>query len=61
MARPVRDPLPTDTPWVFRRITSRTNAAGRRGRLGPGAPPRVTSLRAKSGRQPERSVGRWSR
>jgi hypothetical protein len=61
MARPVRDPLPSDTPWVFRRITSRTNAAGRRGRLGAGAPPRVTSPRPKSGRRPVRSVDRWSR
>jgi hypothetical protein len=61
MARQAREPLPSDTPWVFRRITSRTNPAGRQGRLRGGTPPRVTSRRAKSGRKPAPTVDRGSR
>ena len=61
MARQVREPLPSDTPRVFRRSTSRTNAAGRQGRLRGGTPPRVTSPRAKSGRKPAPTVDRWNR
>jgi hypothetical protein len=61
MARQVRDPLPSDTPWVFRRIKSRTNAAGRQGRLRAGTPPRVTSPRAKSGRRRAPAANRGNR
>jgi hypothetical protein len=61
MARQVRDPLPSDTPWVFRRTTRRTNAAGRQGRFRPGPPPGVTSPPATSGRKPEPAVDRRSR
>jgi hypothetical protein len=60
MARQVRDPLPSDTPWVFRRITRRTNAAGRQGRFRAGPPPGVRSPRARRGRKPE-ATDRWSR
>jgi hypothetical protein len=61
MATQVRNPLPSDTPWVFRRITRRTNAAGRQERLGAGPPPHVTSPRAKRGYTPEPAAGRRSR
>jgi hypothetical protein len=61
MARQVRDPLPSDTPWVFRRKRRRTNAAGGEGRFRAGPPPSVTTPRARRARRPERAVGRWSR
>jgi hypothetical protein len=61
MARQARDPLPSDTPWVFRRITRRPNVAGRQARFGAGPPPGVTSPRARRGRKPEPTAERWSR
>jgi hypothetical protein len=61
MARQVRDPLPSDTPWVFRRITRRTNVAGRQERFRAGPPPHATSPRAKRGYTPEPATGRRSR
>jgi hypothetical protein len=60
MPRPVRDPLPSDTPWVFRRITPRTNAYGRQGRLRGAASRRVASPQA-SGSRPRSTADRWSR
>jgi hypothetical protein len=61
MATQVRDPLPSDTPWVFRRKARRTNAAGRQVRFRAGPPPSVVTPRAKRGHKPEPAGDRWSR
>jgi hypothetical protein len=61
MARQVRDPLPSDTPWVFRRITRRTNASGGQERFRAGRPPQVASPQAKRWHKREPAAGRRSR
>jgi hypothetical protein len=63
MAKPMRDPFPTDTPWPFKRVKSMTKgkaAAGMKGLYSRGTPQSVTSVRAKSQRHRKSTADRWN-